>query len=214
MTADRALGQTSRRSAESEWDVAVFLWCWIGLFAAVLLPLGIVMLRGWAPKRVRTRWSPARIRVQGVSALVLRMPELRPRLCPRPCWGCCLGIVPLGKVRARRPQQPTTVRTAWTPRTTSARLCQGRWQARRKLTAGGARSSARPGFARTAGRRDGTSRTASPMTVVVVIGLGVAVVQWLLDHWWILLLAALAATGLPIRSPRCRKGLRQPSPLQ
>ncbi|GEC10014.1 hypothetical protein SSP24_76690 [Streptomyces spinoverrucosus] len=51
--------------------MAVFLWCWIGLFTAVLLPLGIAMLRGWAPKRARTQWSPARIRVQGVSALVL-----------------------------------------------------------------------------------------------------------------------------------------------
>ncbi|MFC8239861.1 hypothetical protein [Streptomyces chartreusis] len=51
--------------------MAVFLWCWIGLFTAVLLPLGIAMLRGWAPKRARARWSPARIRVQGVSVLVL-----------------------------------------------------------------------------------------------------------------------------------------------
>lgn len=56
----------------------VFLWCWIGLFTAVLLPLGIAMLRGWAPKRARTRWSPARIRVQGVSALVLYVGGLVP----------------------------------------------------------------------------------------------------------------------------------------
>lgn len=51
--------------------MTVFLWCWIGLFTVVLLPLGIAMLRGWAPRRARTRWSPARIRVHGVSALVL-----------------------------------------------------------------------------------------------------------------------------------------------
>ncbi|KUO21332.1 hypothetical protein [Streptomyces dysideae] len=51
--------------------MAVFLWCWIGLFTAVLLPLGIAMLRGWAPKRARRQWSPARIRVQGVAVLVL-----------------------------------------------------------------------------------------------------------------------------------------------
>lgn len=58
--------------------MVVFLWCWIGLFTAVLLPLGIAMLRGWAPKRARTRWSPARIRVQGVSALVLYVGGLVP----------------------------------------------------------------------------------------------------------------------------------------
>ncbi|WNZ09868.1 hypothetical protein [Streptomyces sp. 11x1] len=51
--------------------MTVFLWCWIGLFTAVLLPLGIAMLRGWAPRRARTRWSPARTRVQGVAVLVL-----------------------------------------------------------------------------------------------------------------------------------------------
>lgn len=58
--------------------MAVFLWCWIGLFTAVLLPLGIAMLRGWAPKRARARWSPARIRVQGVSTLVLYVGGLVP----------------------------------------------------------------------------------------------------------------------------------------
>ncbi|MFJ7178343.1 hypothetical protein ACIQXA_18485 [Streptomyces massasporeus] len=56
----------------------VFQWCWIGLFSAVLLPLGIAMLRGWAPSRARARWSPARIRVQGVSALVLYVGGLVP----------------------------------------------------------------------------------------------------------------------------------------
>ncbi|MCK8433552.1 hypothetical protein G3I77_11025 [Streptomyces sp. D2-8] len=58
--------------------MVVFLWCWIGLFTAVLLPLGIAMLRGWAPNRARTRWSPARIRVQGVSALVMYVGGLVP----------------------------------------------------------------------------------------------------------------------------------------
>ncbi|MEU2915875.1 hypothetical protein ACFYM3_26605 [Streptomyces massasporeus] len=58
--------------------MVVFLWCWIGVFTAVLLPLGIAMLRGWAPKRARARWSPARIRVQGVSALVLYVGGLVP----------------------------------------------------------------------------------------------------------------------------------------
>ncbi|MFJ4790069.1 hypothetical protein [Streptomyces sp. NPDC088794] len=58
--------------------MVVFLWCWIGLFTVVLLPLGIAMLRGWAPKRARVRWSPARIRVQGVSALVLYVGALVP----------------------------------------------------------------------------------------------------------------------------------------
>ncbi|MFE7763867.1 hypothetical protein [Streptomyces sp. NPDC057438] len=51
--------------------MTVFLWCWIGLFTGVLLPLGIAMLRGGAPRRARTRWSPARTRVQGVAVLVL-----------------------------------------------------------------------------------------------------------------------------------------------
>ncbi|MFG3656652.1 hypothetical protein [Streptomyces sp. NPDC047706] len=58
--------------------MTVFLWCWIGLFTAVLLPLGIAMLRGWAPKRARARWSSPRIRVQGVSALVLYVGGLVP----------------------------------------------------------------------------------------------------------------------------------------
>lgn len=58
--------------------MAVFLWCWIGLFTAVLLPLGIAMLRGWAPRRARARWSPARIRVQGVAVLLLYVGGLVP----------------------------------------------------------------------------------------------------------------------------------------
>ncbi|QOV36903.1 hypothetical protein IM697_44390 [Streptomyces ferrugineus] len=58
--------------------MAVFAWCWIGVFTAVLLPMGIAMLRGWAPKRMRARWSPARIRVHGVSALVLYVGGLVP----------------------------------------------------------------------------------------------------------------------------------------
>ncbi|MGW3730239.1 hypothetical protein [Streptomyces sp. NPDC000851] len=58
--------------------MAVFLWCWIGLFTAVLLSLGIAMLRGWAPRRARTQRSPARIRVQGVSVLVLYVGGLVP----------------------------------------------------------------------------------------------------------------------------------------
>ncbi|WP_405527449.1 hypothetical protein OG426_34080 [Streptomyces canus] len=83
--------------------MVVFLWCWIGLFTPVLLPLGIAMLRVWAPKKARVRWSPARIRVQGVSALVLYvgglvpavaelagMPRRQPTSCaPRPHPICC-----------------------------------------------------------------------------------------------------------------------------
>lgn len=49
--------------------MTVFLWCRTGLFTSVLLPLGVAMLRGRAPRRARTRWSPARIRVQGGAAL-------------------------------------------------------------------------------------------------------------------------------------------------
>ncbi|MGC9538313.1 hypothetical protein [Streptomyces sp. UG1] len=58
--------------------MVVFLWISIGLFTLVLLPFGIAMLRGWSPMRVRARCSPARIRVNGVAALVLWVGGLVP----------------------------------------------------------------------------------------------------------------------------------------
>ncbi|MET9134596.1 hypothetical protein [Streptomyces antibioticus] len=78
--------------------MAVFLWCWIGLFTAVLLPFGIAMLRGWAPKRVRARYSPARIRVNGVAALLLCVGGLVPPVAelaglPREAAGILLSAI-------------------------------------------------------------------------------------------------------------------------
>ena len=43
-----------------------------------LLPFGIALLRGWAPRRTRERWSRARIRVHGVSVRVLYVGSLVP----------------------------------------------------------------------------------------------------------------------------------------
>ncbi|MFC9914996.1 hypothetical protein [Streptomyces sp. NPDC127197] len=56
----------------------VFFWCWIGVSTALLLPFGVALLRGWAPRRARWHWSSARTRVQGVAALVLYVGSLVP----------------------------------------------------------------------------------------------------------------------------------------
>jgi len=55
-----------------------FWWCCIGLTTVVLLPSGVAMLRGWTPSRARGRWSPERVRVQGVSVLVWYLGSLVP----------------------------------------------------------------------------------------------------------------------------------------
>jgi hypothetical protein len=49
----------------------VFLWFWLIGWSAFVLPLAVALLRGWAPKRVRSRTSPWSIRVRGVALLVL-----------------------------------------------------------------------------------------------------------------------------------------------
>ncbi|MET7718451.1 hypothetical protein [Streptomyces sp. NPDC005407] len=54
----------------------IFLWCWTGLFTATVLPIGIAMLRGWAPRRARARWSRARLKVHGAALLVMYVAAL------------------------------------------------------------------------------------------------------------------------------------------
>ncbi|MFE7839531.1 hypothetical protein ACFU53_26795 [Streptomyces sp. NPDC057474] len=49
----------------------VFLWLWLIGWSAFALPPAIASLRGWAPKRVRSRTSPWCIRVRGVALLVI-----------------------------------------------------------------------------------------------------------------------------------------------
>ncbi|MFF8536952.1 hypothetical protein ACF07B_34175 [Streptomyces sp. NPDC015532] len=49
----------------------MFVWLWIAVWSAFVLPLSIASLRGWAPKRVRNRTSPWGIRVRGVAMLVM-----------------------------------------------------------------------------------------------------------------------------------------------
>lgn len=49
----------------------MFLWLWLIGWSAFALPLAVASLRGWAPKRVRSRTSPWSIRVRGVALLVL-----------------------------------------------------------------------------------------------------------------------------------------------
>lgn len=49
----------------------VFVWLWLIGWSAFALPLAIALLRGWAPKRVRSRTSPWGLRVRGVAVLVL-----------------------------------------------------------------------------------------------------------------------------------------------
>ncbi|MFE3323797.1 hypothetical protein [Streptomyces sp. NPDC059176] len=51
--------------------MTTFFWCWIALFTVTALPFGIATLCGWAPQRTRRHWSAPRIRVQGLSLLVL-----------------------------------------------------------------------------------------------------------------------------------------------
>ena len=49
----------------------VFLWLWLIGWSAFALPVAIASLRGWAPKRARSRTSPWVIRVRGVALLVI-----------------------------------------------------------------------------------------------------------------------------------------------
>ncbi|MFF6781475.1 hypothetical protein [Streptomyces sp. NPDC012510] len=49
----------------------MFLWLWLIGWSAFALPVAIASLRGWAPKRVRSRTSPWAIRVRGVALLVM-----------------------------------------------------------------------------------------------------------------------------------------------
>lgn len=49
----------------------MFLWFWLIGWSAFALPLAIASLRGWAPKRVRSRTTPWGIRVRGVALLVM-----------------------------------------------------------------------------------------------------------------------------------------------
>ncbi|MBE1594176.1 MULTISPECIES: hypothetical protein [Streptomyces] len=49
----------------------MFLWLWLIGWSAFALPLAVASLRGWAPKRVRSRTSPWSIRVRGVALLVI-----------------------------------------------------------------------------------------------------------------------------------------------
>ncbi|MDX2757160.1 MULTISPECIES: hypothetical protein [Streptomyces] len=49
----------------------MFLWLWLIGWSAFALPLAIASLRGWAPKRVRSRTSPWGLRVRGVALLVI-----------------------------------------------------------------------------------------------------------------------------------------------
>ncbi|MCL6738515.1 hypothetical protein [Streptomyces neyagawaensis] len=49
----------------------MFLWLWLIGWSAFVLPLAVASLRGWAPKRVRSRTSPWSIRVRGVALTVI-----------------------------------------------------------------------------------------------------------------------------------------------
>ncbi|MDW4909088.1 hypothetical protein RB628_28070 [Streptomyces sp. ADMS] len=49
----------------------MFLWLWLVGWSAFVLPLSVATLRGWAPKRVRSRTTPWGIRVRGVALLVM-----------------------------------------------------------------------------------------------------------------------------------------------
>ncbi|MGW3413133.1 hypothetical protein [Streptomyces sp. NPDC000888] len=49
----------------------MFLWLGLIGWSAVVLPLAIASLRGWAPKSVRRRTTPWGIRVRGVALLVI-----------------------------------------------------------------------------------------------------------------------------------------------
>ncbi|TQJ92530.1 hypothetical protein FBY22_3401 [Streptomyces sp. SLBN-31] len=67
------------------WDV--FPWIWLITWSAFVLPLAIASLRGWAPRRVRSRTSPWGIRVRGVAMLVMWVGGLVPLLR----WSGLLG---------------------------------------------------------------------------------------------------------------------------
>lgn len=56
----------------------MFLWLWPIGWSAFVLPLSIASLRGWAPKRVRSRTTPWGIRVRGVAMLVMWLGGLVP----------------------------------------------------------------------------------------------------------------------------------------
>ncbi|MGW3652076.1 hypothetical protein [Streptomyces sp. NPDC000878] len=62
----------------------VFLWLWLAGWSAFVLPLSVASLRGWAPKRVRSRTTPWGIRVRGVALLVMWVGGL---VVPLGRWG-------------------------------------------------------------------------------------------------------------------------------
>lgn len=66
----------------------MFLWAWLIGWSAFVLPLSIASLRGWAPKRVRSRTTPWGIRVRGVAMLVMWVGGL---VVPLGRWGGLVG---------------------------------------------------------------------------------------------------------------------------
>ncbi|MFF6996085.1 hypothetical protein ACFY93_14235 [Streptomyces sp. NPDC008313] len=62
----------------------MFLWAWLIGWSAFVLPLSIASLRGWAPRRVRSRTTPWSIRVRGVALLVMWVGGL---VVPLGRWG-------------------------------------------------------------------------------------------------------------------------------
>ncbi|GGR92603.1 hypothetical protein GCM10010269_34530 [Streptomyces humidus] len=66
----------------------MFLWAWLIGWSAFVLPWSIASLRGWAPKRVRSRTTPWGIRVRGVAMLVMWVGGL---VVPLGRWGGLVG---------------------------------------------------------------------------------------------------------------------------
>ena len=66
----------------------MFLWAWLIGWSAFVLPLSIASLRGWAPRRVRSRTTPWGIRVRGVALLVMWVGGL---VVPLGRWGGLVG---------------------------------------------------------------------------------------------------------------------------
>ncbi|WP_327312668.1 hypothetical protein [Streptomyces sp. NBC_01235] len=66
----------------------MFLWLWLIGWSAFVLPLSVASLRGWAPRRVRSRTTPWGIRVRGVALLVMWVGGL---VVPLGRWGGLVG---------------------------------------------------------------------------------------------------------------------------
>lgn len=65
----------------------MFPWVWLITWSVFVVPLAVASLRGWAPRRVRSRTSPWGIRVRGVAMLVIWVGGLLPLLR----WSGLLG---------------------------------------------------------------------------------------------------------------------------